>query len=191
MQIDLRGRSVSHIGRSNTIADAVKAALAADGASPFAAGTAHPDILIATLPLLPTPDVATDALLATARATAAAMANGTGGRIVFILSAVAALPARRHPDYSATMAGTLAFMRGLAMAHGPSVLANAVGVGAIGEPLIAGDAAFVGHTGLGRAGTVDDVVAAVKFFCDPLNTYTTGQLLPVDGGWSAGYGRSF
>ena len=28
-------------------------------------------------------------------------------------------------------------------------------------------------------------------FADPLNTYTTGQMLSVDGGWTAGYGRNF
>jgi NAD(P)-dependent dehydrogenase (short-subunit alcohol dehydrogenase family) len=38
---------------------------------------------------------------------------------------------------------------------------------------------------------VDEVVATLLFFCDPLNSYTTGQLLTVDGGWAAGYGRSF
>ena len=42
-----------------------------------------------------------------------------------------------------------------------------------------------------RAGTVDEVVAAVLFFCDPGNSYTTGQMLAVDGGWMAGYGRTF
>ena len=34
-----------------------------------------------------------------------------------------------------------------------------------------------------------EAVAAVLFFADPANTYTTGQLLAVDGGWMAGYGR--
>ena len=36
-----------------------------------------------------------------------------------------------------------------------------------------------------------EAVAAALFFCDPLNSYTTGQMLGVDGGWAAGYGRNF
>ena len=44
---------------------------------------------------------------------------------------------------------------------------------------------------LGRPGPLAEVVAAVLFLCDPANTYTTGQLLAVDGGWMAGYGRNF
>lgn len=191
MHIDLRGRTLTRLGATNPISDAVAAALAEDGAMSAAPGAAHPDILLVSFPLVPTADVGGEALLAAARQTASAMAEGTGGRILFLLSAIAALPARRHPEYSAAMAGVLAGLRAIAMAHGPKVLANAVGVGAIGEPLIAGDAAFVGHTGLGRAGSIADVVAAAKFLCDPFNSYTTGQMLSVDGGWSAGYGRSF
>jgi NAD(P)-dependent dehydrogenase (short-subunit alcohol dehydrogenase family) len=38
---------------------------------------------------------------------------------------------------------------------------------------------------------VDEVCATALFLCDPLNTYLTGQFLCVDGGWAAGYGRSF
>ena len=38
---------------------------------------------------------------------------------------------------------------------------------------------------------LDEVVAAALFLCDPANTYTTGQLLSVDGGWTAGYARNF
>lgn len=192
MRIDLAGRTILQIGDRDPVSEAVSIALAADGAHPMAAAAEHPDILVATLPLLPTPNVTgIGETMATLTAVAAEMAAGRGGRIVLVLSALAALPARRHPDYSVAMAGALASLRSVAMARGPAVLANAVGVGAVGEPLVAGDAAFVGHTGLGRAGSVADVVAAVKFLCDPMNTYTTGQLLCVDGGWSAGYGRSF
>jgi NAD(P)-dependent dehydrogenase (short-subunit alcohol dehydrogenase family) len=98
---------------------------------------------------------------------------------------------RRHPDYSVQMAALFAGMRVMAMTLGPKVLVNALGVGVIGDPPIAGDPAMLSHASLGRAGTVQEIVDTVLFFCDPLNSYTTGQLLSVDGGWSAGYGRNF
>lgn len=189
MRIDLNGKHVELFGAGNPITEALAAALADNGAT-MGAVTA-PDILIVSLPLLPEPGVAVDAALERADSVAEAMATGAGGRIVFLVSSLAAMPARRHADYSLRMATVLAAMRGIAMRHGPNVLANAVGAGSIGQPLVAGDEAFVGHTGLKRPGTVDEVVATALFFCDPLNSYTTGQLLNVDGGWAAGYGRSF
>ena len=115
----------------------------------------------------------------------------SSGRIVFVLSAAAEMPMRRHSDFSVQLAPVVATMRTLAMQLGPKVLVNAVGVGAIGTPLVAGDPAMLGHASVKRPGTIGEVVDAVLFFCDPLNTYTTGQMLSVDGGWSAGYGRSF
>jgi NAD(P)-dependent dehydrogenase (short-subunit alcohol dehydrogenase family) len=75
----------------------------------------------------------------------------------------------------------------------PRVLVNAVGAGVIedGDALVAGDRHMLGHASLGRAGRIDDIVNTVLFLCDPANTYTTGQILNVDGGWSVGYGRNF
>ncbi|KAB2854527.1 MAG: SDR family oxidoreductase, partial [Bauldia sp.] len=68
-----------------------------------------------------------------------------------------------------------------------------VGAGTImdGGAVVAGDAAFLKHASVPRAGTIEEVAATVLFFCNPLNSYTTGQLLAVDGGWGAGYGRNF
>ena len=73
------------------------------------------------------------------------------------------------------------------MTLAPNVLVNAVGVGMIqaAGTLVAGDPAFLRHAAVPRAGTVAEVAAAVLFFCDPCNSYTTGQLLAVDGGWMA------
>jgi NAD(P)-dependent dehydrogenase (short-subunit alcohol dehydrogenase family) len=87
---------------------------------------------------------------------------------------------------------TFAGMRTLAMEFGPKVLVNAVGFGLIeSETVVSGDNAMLSHTAVARPGTVAEAVAAVLFLCDPMNSYTTGQMLVVDGGWSAGYGRNF
>jgi 3-oxoacyl-[acyl-carrier protein] reductase len=37
-------------------------------------------------------------------------------------------------------------------------------------------------TPIGRAGTPDEVAAAIAWFCTPAAAYTTGQCLVVDGG---------
>lgn len=188
MQIALQGTSFRLIGAAGPIPEAVAEAVAANGAQ---ATDDLPDLLLVSLPLLP--DEAFDAapLLAEARGLGEAMAARGSGRIVFLLSAIAGMPMRRHPGYSAQMAAVLAAMRSMAMRHGPQVLVNALGVGAVGDPVIAGDAMMPGHASVKRAGSIADMVHGVLFFADPLNTYTTGQMLAVDGGWSAGYGRNF
>lgn len=192
MQIELKGALVECRGGIGELAEATVRGLAANGARvSVSAAATLPDILIVFLPLLPQDGVEVAPMLAIARSTGEAMRMRGGGRILFVLSAAAGIPMRRHADYSIQMAAALAGMRTLAMQYGPSVLVNAVGAGAIGEPLVAGDAAMLAHASVKRSGTIAEVVDTVLFFCDPLNTYTTGQMLSVDGGWSAGYGRSF
>ncbi len=199
MQIDVAGRLVRLTGESNAIAVATLGALKAGGAAD--AGSALPDILLAATPLLPDEDTDLTPLLREADDTASAMAARGHGRIIFITSAIATMPMRRYPRYSVSMATVLTATRTLAMTHGPHVLVNAVGVGAVekgmtdenatGATLVSGDTAMPGHAGIRRAGTIAEAVAVALFFCDPLNTYTTGQILSADGGWQAGYGRSF
>jgi NAD(P)-dependent dehydrogenase (short-subunit alcohol dehydrogenase family) len=102
------------------------------------------------------------------------------------------MPMRRHPRFSMESASTFAGMRALAMEFGPKVLVNAVGFGLIEhDTVISGDKAMLSHAPVSRAGNLDEAVAAVLFLCDPMNSYTTGQMLVVDGGWTAGYGRNF
>ncbi len=194
MEIDLAGAAVRLEGPSNPVAAAALAALLANGGRLVEDGQARlADIVLVSSPLLPgMPAEDTDAAYVAARRTAVAMRERGGGRIVFLLSAIAGLPMRRHPGFSMANASILAGMRTLAMEFGPNVLVNAVGVGAVeGETIVSGDAAMLSHTPVGRAGGIEEAVSAVLFFCDPLNTYTTGQMLSVDGGWTAGYGRNF
>ena len=185
MRIDLTGHELRRIGAPTPVSEAAEAALRANGAVTTGA---PPSLLLVSLPLLPSDPVDVGPVLAEAEAAAEALPTG---RLIFLLPAAAGLPMRRHPAFSAAMASALATMRTLAMRRAPDVLVNAVGAGAIGEPLVAGDPAMLGHASLGRPGTVAEVVAAVLFLADPMNSYTTGQMLSVDGGWSAGYARSF
>ena len=190
MRIELQNISVELRGDQNPVAAATLAALRANGAT-LDALAPLPDILVMSLPLLPVAGYDPAPLLQVARQAGDAMFARGSGRIVFLVSAAAGMPMRRHPEFSVAMAGVMATVRTMAMQLGPKVLVNAVGVGAVGEPLLAGDAAMLGHASVKRPGTVAEITDTVLFFCDPLNTYTTGQMLLVDGGWSAGYGRSF
>jgi NAD(P)-dependent dehydrogenase (short-subunit alcohol dehydrogenase family) len=194
MEIDLDGSAIALDGAGNPVIDAALAALQANGGRIVEGGQAHlADILLVSCPLRPGMTAEDPrALYADARKAALAMTERGRGRIVFLLSAISGMPMRRHPRFSMENASILAGMRTLAMEFGPKVLVNAVGVGAVEhETMVSGDKAMLSHTPVGRAGTVDEAVAAVLFFCDPLNTYTTGQMLGVDGGWMAGYGRNF
>lgn len=189
MRIDLAGQSIRIAGDENPVIAALRTRLAENGAS--LEGATQPDILILSFPLLPREGIDVESLLALAEQQAKAMSARGHGRILCIVSGAATMPLRRHPDFSRQMAGVMTTVRTLAMRFGPNVLVNALGVGAIGEPLVAGDAAMLGHASVKRPGTVAEVVDTALFFADPLNTYTTGQMLSVDGGWSAGYGRNF
>jgi len=190
MRIELQNTSVELRGDHNPVATATLAALRANGAS-LEAAAPLPDILVISLPLLPVAGYDPAPLLQAARQAGDAMFARGAGRILFLVSAAAGMPMRRHSEFSVAMAGVMATVRTMAMQLGPKVLVNAVGVGAVGEPLLAGDAAMLGHASVKRPGTIAEVTDTVLFFCDPLNTYTTGQMLSVDGGWSVGYGRSF
>ena len=118
MEIDLAGAGVALEGDINPIAEAALAALLANGGR--IAESAAPDILLISCPLLPeTADADVRQKLRSARRSAAAMAERGNGRIVFLLSAIAGMPMRRHPAFSADMAGLLAGMRTLAMEFGP------------------------------------------------------------------------
>ena len=194
MEIDLAGAAITLDGETNPIVDAVLAALRAngghvvEGVPPRAAA----DILLISCPLRSGTKAGDPrSLYADARKAAVTMTE-RGGRIIFLISAVAGMPMRRHPRFSMENASILAGMRALAMEFGPRILVNAVGFGAVeDDTIVSGDKAMLSHTPVGRAGRVEEAVAAVLFFCDPLNSYTTGQMLGVDGGWAAGYGRNF
>ena len=191
MQIDLWGKTARIDGAANPISAALRDRLAENGAIIVPDGL--PDLLILSAPLLQATGFDWDSLADMAHDMGAAMKARGAGRIVFLLSACAALPTRRIPELSMRMAALQVVMRTLAMSLAPEVAVNAMGAGAIGDPayLISGDAEMIGHAAVGRAGSVTEACNVALFLCDPDNGYLTGQLLSADGGWTAGYGRNF
>ncbi|MCX5514265.1 SDR family oxidoreductase [Kaistia algarum] len=194
MKIDLAGRTAVLAGACHAIADAAATGLAANGASLSVHGEGRPagvpDILLLSHPLdLGSHDP--EPLATLARDTAAEMGRRGAGRIIHIVSAIGLVPMRRYEAASASMAAAIAGLRALAMQAAPKVLVNAVAAGFVDASDGAADPAMLSHIPLGRGGAVDEVVNAILFLSDPMNSYTTGQVLAVDGGWTTGYGRNF
>jgi len=198
MQVELRGREASIIGARNPIVDCIAASLEANGArTTWIEGTGQlstsPDILVVSHDLTTAEPRTSTGLLEQSEILRGGMAEHQPNRIIHLISALGVVAMRRHQALSVTAAAIAAFVRIQAMRLAPQVLVNAVAIGAIGEgdKLVSGDAAMLSHVPDGRLGSALDVAHAVLFLVDPVNTYTTGQILAVDGGWTAGYGRNF
>lgn len=201
MQVDLAGQiavlSNSAAGLEAVIADS----LAANGASVETIDEFRPDRLAAIAAEHGRLDLLVNLALGIevsavgpierlCRAAAEVM-EGSGGRIVTIVSALGTVPTRSESAVAAGAAAVIAATRALALEFGPrNVRVNAMTVGASEiDPALA--ARLVTHVPLARAATSGEIAAALLFLLDPANTYTTGHVLTVDGGWTAGYARNF
>jgi len=99
--------------------------------------------------------------------------------------------------YTASKAAVAMLTKSLALAHvGDAVRVNAVLPGPIDTPML--HSSFGGQVDgnpdyenwikdmpMQRYGKVDDIVKAIAYLADPENTFVTGVLLSVDGGWAA------
>jgi 3-oxoacyl-[acyl-carrier protein] reductase/pteridine reductase len=109
-----------------------------------------------------------------------------GGRIVNISSLGGLRPWADHAHYCASKAGVIMLTRALAKAWAPrriSVNSVAPGVIPFAESNEARIRMQIAATPAGRAGTGDEVAAAVEFFLSA-SEFVTGQILAVDGGLS-------
>ncbi len=116
------------------------------------------------------------------------------GRVMFNASR-AALGAPTRTAYSASKAGMIGMARTWALelasdgitvnvvAPGPILTDNFWGIIEKDSPQ---QEALAGRIPVGRLGTVRDVTNAFLFFCDPENSFVTGQTLYVCGGASVG-----
>lgn len=125
--------------------------------------------------------------------------QGGGGRIVNISSVMGVVPARLQCAFTAAKAAVNNLTRTMAIELGPNnILVNCVAPGSTitegTKQLFHGEQAaqseqtkrFLAHIPLARAGTTDEIAHSVLFFVAPESSYITGQILCVDGGWTAG-----
>lgn len=141
-----------------------------------------------------------DGLYLMSRAALAPMIAGGGGRVINIASVVGLAAMRLQSAFAAAKAGIIHLTRAMALELGPQgVLTNAVAPGSVLSDgtralFYAGDGSFAGrtaefmaHVPLGRPGTAEEIAEAVLFLASPGASYINGQVLAVDGGWTAGY----
>jgi NAD(P)-dependent dehydrogenase (short-subunit alcohol dehydrogenase family) len=96
------------------------------------------------------------------------------------------------PGYGAAKTGLIGLTRVMAVAWGRrGIRVNAVAAGLIASRMTAAAIAMpeaiapkLERTPLGRVGTPEDVAGPVLFLTSPAAAYVTGQMLPVDGGFS-------
>ena len=111
----------------------------------------------------------------------------TGGAIVNLVDIHAERPLREHALYGASKAALLSLSQSLALELAPRVRVNAIAPGAIlwpegGKPQAAQDA-ILSRVPLARTGTPEEIADAVRWLLRGA-TYTTGQVLRLDGGRS-------
>ena len=130
--------------------------------------------------------------------------NSDGGRIVNTSSIAGLVPLRLQTAYIAAKAGVANLTKSMAIELGSEgILVNAVAPGSTltrgTEALFYGPngaytenaASLLSHIPLGRPGQVEEIAHAVLFLVSPEASYINGVVLPVDGGWTAGYVRDW
>jgi len=129
---------------------------------------------------------------ATVRAAVRSMLAERRGRVVLLSSALGFLGSPGQTNYAASKTGLLGLARSLVWEIGDrGITVNVVAPGIIDTGMTAALSAkrmeeLMRMTPLGRPGSVDEVVAAVRFLAGESAGYITGAVLPVSGGIGMG-----
>jgi len=137
--------------------------------------------------------------LVSRRAVQPMLARGQG-RIVNIASVVGLAAMRLQSPFVAAKAGVIHLTRSMALELGSrGISTNAIAPGSIMTDVTrklfySEDGSFfektqefMAHIPLGRPGTPEEIAEAALFLASPAAGYINGQVLAVDGGWTAGF----
>ncbi len=122
------------------------------------------------------------------------MADGGGGRIINIASAMGLVAHKMCASYSASKAGAVQLAKQMALDYGEdNITVNAICPGIIQTPLI-GVAVqddelsnyYIEKTPMGRLGKPEDVANLAVFLASDEAEFISGAAIPVDGGLIAG-----
>lgn len=122
----------------------------------------------------------------------ARMVAAGGGSIVNISSIGAERPSPSEAMYAAAKNGLNALTRAFAQEYGPTVRVNCVMPGGFATDMAEGwDDEFIGkiidRLPAARLGRPDEITGMVVHLASDRSTYTTGALIPIDGGRTAVY----
>lgn len=118
------------------------------------------------------------------------MIGQNGGRIANVASMAALRGLPNLAAYSAAKGGVAALTRQAAIEYASDgILINAIAPGTIDTPILQGVqpehlTAFAAAHAINRLGRPDEVAAMMVHFFSDDGDFLTGQLYPVDGGWS-------
>ncbi len=118
------------------------------------------------------------------------MAESGGGSIINVSSIAAVRPVPAFLPYAAAKAALNTLTQGFASAYGPTVRINCIMAGPFLTDISAGwdmdaFAREAEHIPLGRAGRPEEVVGTALYLASDASSFTTGVILPVDGGRSS------
>lgn len=138
-----------------------------------------------------------DAIFWACRAAIPRMLDGGGGSIINTASVLGLIGSAGYCAYGAAKAGLVALTRQIAVEHGPAIRANVIAPGSIDTPRFRKVAEDMGmerasflemlhkNIPLHRLGTADDVAGIALFLASEQSAYTTGAVIPADGGLAA------
>jgi NAD(P)-dependent dehydrogenase (short-subunit alcohol dehydrogenase family) len=130
------------------------------------------------------------------RAAIPAMLESGRGSIISTASVLGLIGSEGYAAYGPAKAGLVALMRQIATEYGPEIRANVIAPGSIDTPRfrkvaeeMPDPAGFVEGLEriipLRRMGTADDVAGIALFLASDLSSYTSGAVIPADGGLAA------
>jgi NAD(P)-dependent dehydrogenase (short-subunit alcohol dehydrogenase family) len=136
------------------------------------------------------------AIFRACRAAIPHMLAGGGGSIINTASVLGLIGSEGYCAYGVAKAGLVALTRQIAVDFGPRIRANVIAPGSIDTPRFRkvldslGDAdafldGLLSHVPLRRLGLAEDIAAMALFLASDLSAYTSGAVLPCDGGLAA------